>query len=110
MRRDFERLVHRNGREVFLREDGVDTFGMAFVQPIGDKEERLMPTPLGRREQGRLLCLCERGLTLESAGEDARLWCGGRAHRVVTAQPIFFGEEKLFCWAVLLPDDEEATA
>lgn len=110
MKRDFSRLVRRYGREVFLRENGVDTMGMAFIQPVGDKSERLIPTPLGRREQGRLLCLCENGLALETAGEEARLWCGGRAYRVVTAQPVYFGEESLFCWAVLLPDDEEETA
>lgn len=110
MKRDFSRLVRRYGREVFLREDDVDTLGMAFVQPMGDKDERLLPTALGRREQGRLLCLCESALAMEKAGEDARLWCGGCAHRIVTAQPIYFGEEALFCWAVLLPDDEEETA
>lgn len=110
MRRDFLRLVRRYGREVILSEDGVDTLGMAFVQNMREKEEKHRPTPLGWREQGRMLCLSEPGLALEKAGEEAKLLCGGERYRVVTARPEYFGEEKLFCWAILAPDDEEESA
>ena len=108
MKQSFLRLVRKYGREVILSENGIDTIGMAFVQPMRDKEERLLPTPLGRREQGRMLCLSEPGLALEKSGEEARLLCAGKVYRMVTAQPEYFGENKLFCWAVLVPDDEEA--
>jgi len=110
MRRDFLRLARKYGREVILSEDGVDTIGMAFVQPMRDKDEKLLPTPLGRREQGRMLCISEPGLALEKAGEEAKLLCGGKTYRVVTAQPEYFGADKLFCWAILIPDDEEGSA
>ena len=106
MKRDFLRLVKKYGRQVVLSEDGVDTIGMAFVQPMEEKKEKLIPTPLGRREQGQVLCLSEPGLVLEQAGEEARLLCGGKVYRVLTAQPEYFGENKLFCWAVLVPDDK----
>lgn len=107
MKRDFLRLARKYGREIILSENGVETIGMAFVQPMRDKEEKLVPTPLGRRERGRMLCLCEPGLAPEKAGEEARILCGGKRYRIVTAQPECFGEETLFCWAILLPDDEE---
>ena len=110
MKRSFLRLVRKYGREVILTEDGVDTVGMAFVQPMRDKEEKLLPTPLGRKEQGRMLCLSEPGLALEKSGEEARLLCTGKVYRVGAAQPEYFGETRLFCWAVLVPDDEEARA
>jgi len=29
---------------------------------------------------------------------------------VVTAQPEYFGADKLFCWAILIPDGEEGSA
>ena len=107
MRQDFLRLVRRYGREIVLSENGVDTIGMAFVQPVRDKEEKLLPTPLGRREQGRMLCLCEPGLAPEKAGEEARVLCGGKRWRIVTARPEYLRGETLFCWAILLPDEEE---
>lgn len=107
MRRDFLRLVRRCGCEASLEENSVETLGMIFLQPMRDKEERLLPTPLGRREQGRMLCLSEPGLALEKAGEDARVSCGGKYYRIQTAQPVCFGTETLFCWAILLPEDEE---
>lgn len=109
MRRDFLRLVRRYGSEAALKENGVETLGMAFLQPMRDKEEKLLPTALGRREQGKVLCLCESGLAPEKAGEDARLSCDGKVYRILTAHPICFGGENIFCWAVLLPDDEEET-
>ena len=51
---DFLRLVRRWGCEASLRENGVETLGMVFLQSLGDKEERFLPTPLGRRAQGRM--------------------------------------------------------
>lgn len=106
MKRDFQRLVRKYGRQVLVSEHGVDTIGMAFVQPMREKEEKLLPTPLGRREQGKMLCLSEPGLALEQAGEEARLLVGEQCYRLLTARPEYFGEEKLFCWAVLIPDEE----
>ena len=110
MRRDFLRLVRRYGSEAALEENGVETLGMAFLQPMRDQKEKFMPTALGRREQGNVLCLCEIGLAVEKAGEDARLSCDGKVYRILNAQSVRFGGEDLFCWAVLLPDDEEETA
>ena len=106
MKRDFQRLVRKYGRQVLVSEHGVDTIGMAFVQPMREKEEKLLPTPLGRREQGKMLCLSEPGLALEHAGEEARLLVGEKSYRLLTARSEYFGEEKLFCWAVLIPDEE----
>jgi hypothetical protein len=54
-----------------------------------------------------MLCLSEPGLALERADEAARLLVDGRRYRLLTAQPEYFGEEKLFCWAILVPDEEE---
>ena len=109
MKRDFLHLVRKYGRQVMVSEHGVDTIGMAFVQPMREKDEKFLPTPLGRKEQGRMLCLSEPGLALEQAGEEARLLIGGKGYRLLTAQPEYFGEEKLFCWAVLVPDEEAGT-
>ena len=106
MKRDFQRLVRKYGRQVLVSEHGVDSIGMAFVQPMREKEEKLLPTPLGRREQGKMLCLSEPGLALDCAGEEARLLVDGKCYRLLTARPEYFGEEKLFCWAVLIPDEE----
>ena len=107
MKRDFLHLVKKYGRQVMVSERGVDTIGMAFVQPMREKEEKFLPTPLGRKEQGRMLCLSEPGLALERADEAARLLVDGRRYRLLNAQPEYFGEEKLFCWAILVPDEEE---
>ena len=110
MRRDFLRLVRKYGCEAVLTEDGVDTLGMAFLQPMKDREEKWKPTPLGRQETGRMLCLCEPGLAPEKAGEEALLSCGGGLWRIVTAQAVQVGGETLFSWAVLLPAEKEASA
>ena len=105
MRRDFLQIVRRHGRPVSLWEQGVERTGYAFLQPLYDKDERLLPTPLGRRTQGRMLCLCEPGLAPHEAGEEAWLACGGAEYDIVAAQPVYFGAECLFCWAVLSPRD-----
>lgn len=105
---DFTRLARRYGRAAALRENGGETVGMVFLQPLREKEERLAPTPLGRREQGRFLCLGEPGLGLDGAGEGARLSCGGEDYDIVTARPVRLGERVLFTWAVLTPRDREA--
>ena len=110
MKRDFLRLVRKYGCEAVLTEDGVDTLGMAFVQPMKDKEEKWLPTALGRMEKGRMLCLCEPGLAPEKAGEEAILACGGATYRIVTAQAVQFAGETLVCWAVLRPEREGAAA
>jgi hypothetical protein len=106
MKRDFLRLVRKYGRQVLVSEHGVDTIGMAFVQPMREKEETFLPTPLGRRRQGKLLCLSEPGLALEQADEEARLLIDGKSYRLLTARPEYLGEDKLFCWAILIPDEE----
>ena len=110
MKRDFLHMVRKYGRQVMVSENGVDTIGMAFVQPLREKDEKYLPTPLGRKEQGGMLCLSEPGLALEQAGEEARLLISGKHYRLLTAQPEYFGEEKLFCWAVLELDEEGETA
>lgn len=110
MKRDFARLAGRYGQDVCLREDGVDTLGRAFLQPLWEKDGERLPTPLGRRERGRFLCLAEPGLGLDRAGEEACLICGGRAFEIAAAQPVYFGADILFCWAVLKPRDEEGQA
>ena len=91
-------------------EHGVETLGKAFLQPMKDKKEKFLPTALGRREQGRMLCFCEPGLAPEKAGEEARLTCGEKCYRILTAQQVCVGSEAVFCWAVLLPEDEEVSA
>lgn len=107
MKRDLLRLVRRYGCEAVLTEDGVDTLGMVFLQTMQDRGEKWEPTPLGRQEKGRMLCLCEPGLAPEKAGEEARLTCCGTVWRIVTAQAVRMGSETLFSWAVLLPAEEE---
>ena len=89
-------MVKKYGRQVMVSEHGVDTIGMAFVQPMREKNEKFLPTPLGRKEQGRMLCLSEPGLALERVGEEARLLAGGKCYRLLTAQPEYFGEENCF--------------
>lgn len=107
MKRDFMQVVRRHGRAVSLWENGAERTGYAFLQPLYDKDERLLPTPLGRRAQGRFLCLCEPELAPDQAGEDAWLVCGEASYDIVAAQPVYFGNERLFCWVVLNPRDGE---
>lgn len=108
MTKDFSKLVRRYGRDVSLWENGVETLGRAFLQPMRDKEDRMIPTQLGRRDQGRFLYLGESGVAVDQAGEEAYLSCEGTHYDILAAQPVYFGSEILFRWAALIPRDREA--
>lgn len=107
MKRDFLRLVRRHGTEVILCDKGNIHKGKAFVQFVREKDERFLPTPLGNREQGRLICFCDPELSLETASIEAQLIWHNKKYHIATAQPISVGDTDLFVWAVLLPEDEE---
>ncbi len=102
----FQRLARRYGQivQVFNQgnPDGVNVY--AFLQPVLEKREAVVPSPLGMARQDRFLYLGDPKETLE---EGYVAW-RGRTFDVMNAQSIYVGSELSHWWAVLTARDEVA--
>ncbi len=94
-------ILRRYGQSVALEDGGQ---ALAFVQPILERSEQELPTPLGRRRTDRFLYLGAPELELRCG---MGLTCGGKGYRVCCAQPIRVGTQISHWWAVLRPEDEK---
>lgn len=99
-------VLRRYGQTAVLHpEEGEDRQVRAFLQPILDRERDSVPTPIGRREQGKYLYL--------AAPEGAPVGVeyiemAGRRYKVRTARPIRVGDAISHWWAVLEAGEESA--
>lgn len=100
-------LMGRYGQAVEVIRAGERIPARAFVRPIVSKQEgrQHMPTPLGLRGEDRFLYLGEPQVEV-SAGADRVVW-QDRKFEVLSAQPIYVGEQLSHWRAVLLPADKE---
>ena len=64
MDRQWEDILRRYGVEVQVRTGGECRQVKAFLQPVLDREEQLVPTPLGLRREERVLYLGPVGTAL----------------------------------------------
>ena len=103
----FEAVLARYGKPVSVHRDGKEQIGMAMVQPLFEKEEQRLPSPLGRRRTDRFLCLASPGLELDGLGEEDFLVWDGTRYDVVTAQKVELGSRVLYQWAVVRVREEE---
>lgn len=97
----FDAVLRRYGKPVSVHRNGKEQIGLAMVQPLFEKEEQWLPSPLGRTRQDRFLCLASPELDLNGLGEEDFLeWDGGRWD-VMTTQRAELGDAALYQWAVL---------
>lgn len=79
----------------------------ALVQPLREREDQRLPTPLGRRRTDRLLCLSHPDLPLDTLGERGFVRWQGEEYRIITTQKVLAGRETAYRWALLRPREEE---
>ena len=99
-KRTVERLIRMCGREVrFPAEEGQVSF-LAYLNPVREKSDRIIPTESGVFHQGRWLLL--------AAAEDAPLvkngavfYAGEEPFVVERAEKVFFGKELIYLWAMV---------
>lgn len=110
MKGTFESLVSRYGRAVVCHDgDGAVTGeGMAFVQPITEKEWQKSAGALGAFRTDRFLCLAPAELPLGEVGDGGWLECGGQDYVPIAVHAVHLGEEQTHWWAVLESRDEVA--
>lgn len=107
MRELWEQVLERYGQEVLLtREDG-ERAVRALFQPVEEKREGEVPSPLGVAPVGRYLYLGPAGESLEDVR--ARGWTG-RAFRLLRRREYWVGGEKVYGWGLLEERDEAAGA
>ena len=103
----FEAVLQTYGKPISVCRDGEEQIGLAMVQPLFEKEEQRLPSPLGRRRTDRFLCLASPELKLDGLGEDDYVTWDGTRYDVVTAQGVELGSRTLYQWAVLIPREDE---
>lgn len=101
-------LLRRHGRQARLVSGGTETAGLAMVQPLLDRDDQWIPTPLGRMRGDRFLYIGEPALPVDELGEAGYVVWEGQAYEVVTAQPVRLGGKLLYRWAVLTVREEKA--
>ena len=110
MKAAFTFIVSRYGRAVVCYDKcgTVTGEGMAFLQPITEKEWQKSAGALGSCRTDRFLCLAPADLPLGEPGDAGWLECGGEAYVPMAVHPIHLGEEQTHWWAVLKVRDEVA--
>ena len=103
----FEAVLARYGKPISVHRDGKEQIGLAMVQPLFEKEEQRLPSPLGRRRTDRFLCLAAPELRLDGLGEDGFLEWDGAAYDVTAAHSVGLGDRVLYQWAVLRVREDE---
>lgn len=104
----FKRLLERYGQsvEVHYRDEPVGAPCRAFVQPILERKEQELPSPLGWAGQKRWLYLGDPEAPLEGL-EDGYLVWQGRRFEIVRAQAVRVGARVSHWWAVLRERERE---
>ena len=95
MDRQWEDILRRYGVEVQVRTGGACRRVKAFLQPVLDREEQLVPTPLGLRREERVLYLGSVQVRLSPRKSTVR-W-GGADYEVCSTRNV----EGHHVWAVL---------
>lgn len=97
MKELWEKVLEEYGQEVALvREDGRRAV-RALFQPVEEKREGELPSPLGRAPVGRYLYLGPAGEDLEDVRE---MEWEGRGFRILRYREYWVGGEKIYWWAV----------
>lgn len=98
----FAGLLEQYGQtvEVCRGEEAVGIACRAFVQPVLEKREQMVPTPLGQVRQDRWLYLGDPAVPLELA-EDGYIRWQGREYEVLSAQPVYLGGAVQHWWGLL---------
>lgn len=106
MEREWSAILAQYGQEVSLSgpQTGSTTV-RAFLQPVLDRQEQFVPSPLGVRREERWLYLGppEEELT---AGETQVIW-QGRTFEVDSARQVWAGSGPSHWWALLRPAEKE---
>lgn len=97
----FEAVLQKYGKPLSVHRNGEEQIGLAMVQPLFEKEEQWLPSPLGRKRTDRFLCLASPGLRLDGLGEDDHVKWDGTAYDVTAVQSVELGSRTLYQWAVL---------
>jgi len=101
-------LLRRHGGQARLVSRGAEDAGLAMIQPLFDKDDQWIPTPLGRMRGDRFLYIGEPALPVDELGEMGYVLWEGQAYEVVTAQQVKLGGKLLYRWAVLTVREEKA--
>ena len=104
MKQEWRAVLRRYGRTVRLTGPGREKREVrAFLQPVLDRDEQLVPTPLGLRREERVLYLGPAGVELKPRESVVR-W-GGADYEVCSARSVGDGHHM---WAVLQRREESA--
>ena len=94
-----KRLIYQCGRKVYLYEQGEKCF-TAYLNPIRERTEKIVPTESGVLHQGKWLMLAAaqdadlvQNRAIFRAGEDRFI--------VERAEKVFFGKEAAYLWAIV---------
>lgn len=106
----FSALLDRYGQrvELFYTDGGAAVSCRALIQPLRERKEQQLPTPLGQVRQDRWRYLGDPAVPLEGMEGGYLLW-KGQAYEVVTAQPVELGGAVNHWWAILRRRDPDRT-
>ena len=109
MNPEFSRLLDQYGQiaEVFPQEGGEGIPARAFLQPLREKREAALPSPLGIGRRDRFLYLGDPEVFPGEPGQGIVRW-NGRCFDLMNVQAVYVGNTLSHWWAVLSPRDEEA--
>lgn len=102
MKSEWEAILRRYGQRVTVTRGGERWGVKAFVQPVRDRDDQLVPSPLGLRREERCLYLGPAGLPLFPR-ESVVTW-GGVEYEVCSTHPVGDGHH---VWAILRRREKE---
>lgn len=106
MEREWAAILAKYGQEVTLSQPQAQPAAVrAFLQPILDRREQFIPSPLGVRQEERWLYLGPPE-TAVTAGETLAAW-GDREFTVDSARQVWAGNGPSHWWAILRPAKKE---
>lgn len=95
-----KRLIYQCGRKVYFPYEQGEKCFTAYLNPIRERTEKIVPTESGVLHQGRWLMLV--------SAQDADLVQNGAIFRagenrfiVERAEKVFFGKEAAYLWAIV---------
>ena len=108
MNADFSRLLDQYGQtaEIFPEEGGEGVTARAFLQPIREKREAALPSPLGIGRRDRFLYLGDPEIPPGEPGRGIVRW-KGRSFDLMNVQAVYVGGTLSHWWAVLSARDED---